>query len=122
MGAAFAVGGDDWANLRFDPEADAWSSRKNRPASPAYHVNDDRAIEVVHAVFARNPAYIAERGFVDMLVRLVHEPGIKPAIFLCGDKDQENYIAAQHLAQALENAARRGRRAVVRLAASSGRC
>jgi hypothetical protein len=93
---------NDWVEVRFDPEADAWSSRKHRPRSTAYHVNDDRAIEYVcNAVFAKAPAYIGDRGFADMTARLVSEPGVRPAVLFCCDRDRENYVAAHHFSQIL---------------------
>jgi len=85
---------ETWDDVRFDPKADAWTSRDCRPR-PAYRVEDAAAVEYAcNAVFAACPASMADRGFLGAIQRLVAEPGVKPAVIFCHDTDRENYAAA----------------------------
>ena len=94
---------NDWSGIAFNSAADAWSYRlePHRPG-PAYQVADERAIEYAcNAVFAPCPPYIGERGFLNALTSLLKQPGVKPAIIVCIDREQEGYGAAVMLEQSL---------------------
>ena len=92
---------NDWSQITFDPAADVWSCRTQRPG-PAHQVADDKAIEYAcNAVFAPCPPFIAERGFLNALAPLLQQQGVKPAIIVCMDREQESYGAAVTLEQSL---------------------
>lgn len=86
---------------QFDAADDEWSGSPDA-LPPEIRANDPNAIEyVANARFTPSPASAGDEVFARSLAAELKQPGVKPVVFICGQKDSENFDAAIRLRDAL---------------------
>lgn len=90
------------ADVNFDPDCDAWGSRKARPLPP-FQVDSEQAVEYVANVqFCQYTGAAVSVDLTNHLVRLAKEPGVRPSVMFCFDEGEQNFKLASRLNETLQ--------------------
>ena len=90
------------ADVSFDSDCDAWSSRKARPLLP-FQVDSEQAVEYVANVqFCEYSGAAFSNDLTNHFVRLAEEQGVCPSVMFCFDEGEQNFKLASQLNETLQ--------------------